>query len=76
MKLSIFILLMILGVNNPTPTQYGHRVVDYDCQCQNPFKDTATWTKGKRSGYYCIAISRKGNQYKRYFSQWIKLKQK
>lgn len=71
MKLLIILLFFVLSVS---PLEYGHHVQTNTCDCEETFADTRTWTKGTRSGYYCMAMSRNGNIYKRYFSQWIKLK--
>lgn len=72
MKLLIILLSFIfLSVS---PTEYGHHVQKDSCDCATSFVDTRVWTQGSRSGYYCMATSRNGNIYKRYFSSWIKLK--
>jgi hypothetical protein len=75
-------LLLILAfitfasfASDPLPTDYDHTIVNVDCECSLPFKDTVKWTQGKRGGYYCITIGNKsGVPYKRYFSSWLKLK--
>lgn len=75
MKAIILSFLLIIGLSADNPTSYGHEVKTEVCQCAKPFKDTKAWTQGSRSGYFCITTSEKtGKQYKRYFSQWLKLK--
>lgn len=75
MKIALFTLLFLFSFSlSSNPVDYGHKVQSELCQCAKPFKSTNTWTKGPRSGFYCMATSAKGNAYKRYFSAWEKLK--
>ena len=74
MKTLLLIFITCVSLNS-IPQDYGHTVVSYEnCRCADTFKNTVKWSKGKRGGFYCIATSRKGNEYKRYFSQWLKQK--
>lgn len=73
LMLLLFLSLSLVAIHAQSPQDFGHFIMEVECECETPFKDTDRWSVGSRGGYYCMATSKKtGKKYKRYFSSWRK----
>jgi uncharacterized C2H2 Zn-finger protein len=83
-RLFITIFLGLWFVINMSAQRYelpqDHQEITAPCDCNKVFKDTKTWNKGKRGGYFCLWTitrgSKKGQKRKRYYSELAKKNKK